>query len=228
MKNNRGVSLVEIMVAMGIFAVSVYMKIDQVMIKEMISTEAVGLYSAAIRLTEIWYVIPMVIASSIFPGLINAKKESEILYYKRLQKFYDLMAFLSLAIVLPIFFFADPIVNLLYGDQYSQAGNVLMISVFSGVFVFFGIASGRWFIIENLQIYLFYRALAGVFTAVMFNFLLIPKYGINGAAFATLFSQFFSFYLFNIFNRITRNTFYSIGSFFNRFILFGIFFYFRS
>jgi O-antigen/teichoic acid export membrane protein len=54
--------------------ISVYMKIDQVMIKEMLDSEAVGQYAAAVRMSEVWYFIPVVISSSLFPAIINAKK----------------------------------------------------------------------------------------------------------------------------------------------------------
>ena len=109
------------------FVVSIYMKIDQIMIKEMLNSEAVGQYAAAVRLSEAWYFIPMVIASSLFPAIINAKKHSEKLYYERLQKLYDLMVWIAIAIALPMTFLSDWVVNLLYGEQYNQAGSVLMI-----------------------------------------------------------------------------------------------------
>jgi len=50
------------------------MKVDQVMIQSMLGSEAVGQYSAAVRISEAWYFIPMVITSSLFPAIINAKK----------------------------------------------------------------------------------------------------------------------------------------------------------
>lgn len=71
--------------------ISIYMKIDQVMIMEMLDANAVGQYAAAVRISEAWYFIPMVVVSSLSPAIINAKKISEELYYARLQKLYDLM-----------------------------------------------------------------------------------------------------------------------------------------
>ena len=84
--------------------ISIYMKIDQVMIKEMLGAEQVGLYAAAVRLSEVWYFIPIVVTSSLFPAIINAKKVSEELYYQRLQKLYSLMIWMALAIALPMTF----------------------------------------------------------------------------------------------------------------------------
>ena len=115
------------------------------MIKEMLDSEAVGQYAAAVRLSEAWYFIPMVITSSLFPAIINAKKKSEKLYYERLQKLYDLMVWMAIAIALPMTFLSDWVANLLYGNQYNEAGRVLMIHIWAGVFVFL-----EWHILNGL------------------------------------------------------------------------------
>ncbi len=188
--------------------ISVYMKIDQVMIQEMLGSTEVGQYAAAVRLSEAWYFIPMVIASSLFPAIVNAKQVSEELYYARLQKLYDLMVWMAITIAIPTTFMGDWVVNLLYGNQYNQAGSVLMIHIWAGVFVFLGVASGKWFIVENLQKYSFYRTFAGAVLNVILNFILIPKFGINGAAIATLSSQATAAYLFDLFSTKTRKMFF--------------------
>ena len=187
--------------------ISIYMKVDQIMIKEILDAEAVGQYAAAVRLSEAWYFIPMVIASSLFPAIINAKKVSEEFYYAQLQKLYDLMVWIAIAIALPMTFLSDWVIDLLYGVQYDQSGAILMIHIWVAVFVFLGVASSRWFIVENLQKYSLYRTLAGALINVMLNYILIPIYGIYGAAYATLASQVVASYLFNITNKKLRYTF---------------------
>ena len=188
--------------------IAIYMKIDQVMIKEMMNSEAVGQYAAAVRISEAWYFIPMVIASSLFPAIINAKKQSEELYYARLQKLYDLLVWIAIAIALPMTFLSDWVIHLLYGDQYNQAGSVLMIHIWTSVFVFLGVASGKWFMAENLQMLSFWRTFNGMVINVILNFILIPKYGVQGAAIATLISQVIAAYIFDFFNKKTRKMFY--------------------
>ena len=166
------------------------MKIDQVMIKEMLGAEQVGHYAAAVRLSEAWYFIPMAITSSVFPAIINAKKQSEELYYQRLQKLYDLMVWLALAIALPTTFLAPWVIRVLYGDAFLPAAGVLSIHIWAGVFVFLGVANGRWIIAENLQYIATIRSTAGAIVNIALNIVLIPKYGINGAAISTFFSVF--------------------------------------
>jgi O-antigen/teichoic acid export membrane protein len=187
--------------------VSVYMKIDQVMIKEILGDSDVGQYAAALRISEAWYFIPSIIASSLFPAIINAKKHSEILYYMRIQKLYDLMVLISVSVAISIFFLSDFLIEYLYGSLYSPAANVLVIHIWSAIFVFFGVASGNWFLIENLQNLLFYRSFSGMILNVILNIILIPIYGITGAALATLFSQILATYIFDFFTVRTKKTF---------------------
>ncbi len=80
------------------------------------------------------------------------------------------------------------VVKLLFGVAYAEASTVLAIHIWAGVFVALGVASGGWLTAENLQKYSFYRTVIGGLANVILNFLLIPKYGINGAAVATVIS----------------------------------------
>jgi len=169
-------------------AILIYMKIDQVMIMEMTDAEAVGQYAVAVRISELWYFIPMVIASSLFPAIISAKKQSEKLYYERLQKLYDLMVWMAIAIALPMTFLSDWVIAVLYGEQYNRAGTVLMIHIWAGVFVFLSVANDKWFYIENKAGLLTIKVIIGAVSNIILNYILIPKYGINGAAVATIIS----------------------------------------
>lgn len=188
-------------------AIMIYMRIDQVMIKEMLNNEAAGNYAVAVRLSEAFYFIPMAVCSSLFPAIIDAKKVGPEVYTYRLQKLYDLMVWLAVAVAIPTTFLAEHFINLLLGAQYTSAAGVLRIHVWAGVFVFSGVASGKWLVAENLQHYSFYRTLAGAAVNVMLNLILIPLMGINGAALATVVSYCAAAYLSMAFFKHTRETF---------------------
>lgn len=188
--------------------VSLYMKIDQVMIKNILDNNSVGQYAAAVRLLEVWYFIPVVISSSLFPAIINAKATSKHLYYSRMQNLYNLMAWLAISIAIIVTLLSDWIVHVLYGDEFNQASGVIMIQIWSVIFVFLGVASSKWFIAEGLQKYSFYRSLSGAILNIILNLILIPMYGIEGAAIATLISQIVASYLFNVINKKSRITFF--------------------
>ena len=190
--------------------ISIYMKIDQVMIKQLLGNEEVGQYSAAVRISEAWYFIPGVIASSLFPAIINAKKHSEELYYKRLQRLYNLMVWIAIAIAVPITFLSDSIINLLYGGQYNQAGGVLLIHIWSGIFVFLGVVSSQWLLTENLTKISMLNTAIGAIINVVLNLILIKKMGIVGAAWASLASYSLSAYFLLFFWKKTQKNFFLI------------------
>ena len=168
--------------------VSVYMKIDQVMIKNMLNNEQVGYYAAAVRLSEAWYFIPVAITNSLFPAIVNAKNISEEFYNNRMQKLYDLLAWMGIAIALPVSIFSKQIIVLLFGAAYEQSAIVLTIYIWAGVAVFLGVASSQYLINENYTKLSFLRTFIGMIINVTLNFILIPLYGITGAAVATLVS----------------------------------------
>ena len=192
--------------------VSVYMKIDQVMLKEMLDAKAVGVYAAAVKLCEAWYFVPTAVMASLFPAVIKARKNSETLYEERVQKLYDLMIWGSVAVALPTTLLADWVILILYGSDFQEAADVLRIYIWAGVFVSLGVASSKWLVAENLQRYLFYITALGAVLNISCNFWLIPIYGIKGAALATIISYstvaYFSLGCF----RKTRKTFWTATS----------------
>ena len=189
-------------------SIMVYMRIDQIMLGQMLGDESVGIYTAAVRISEVWYFFPMIITASVFPAIIEAKKTSEAKYYQRLQKLYDIMVLLALAVAIPVTFLSDWVVTLLFGNAYKQAGSVLSIHVWTGVFVFLGVSSGHWFLIENLQKLAFYRTLLAAVINIGANLILIPKCGAIGAAIGTVFSQMTAAYVFDIMSLKTRHLFW--------------------
>jgi len=198
-------------------AVIIYMRTDQIMLGQMIGDEAVGIYSASVRISEVWYFIPIVIVASVFPTILKAKKRSEAEYYARLQKLYDLMVLVSISVALPMTFLATPLVRLLFGETYVAAGTVLGIHIWAAVFVFLGVASSKWFLAENRQMLSLKRTVFGAAINIFFNFFFIPHYGPNGAAVATIIANATAAYLIDITNKDTRRMFYMKTKSFNIF-----------
>jgi PST family polysaccharide transporter len=172
------------------FAVIIYVKIDQVMLGQMVGNKAVGIYSLAARLSEAWYFIPAIITSSIFPSVIEAKKISDLLYRQRLRKLYSLMVFVAVFVAVFVTIFADSIVLLLFGQSFIEASSILKVHIWAAIFVFLGGASSQWLLLEKLNHYSSFRTILGCVFNVMLNLLLIPLFGGLGAAFATLISYF--------------------------------------
>ena len=170
--------------------VMIYMRIDQIMIKEMLGEYEVGIYSAAVRLSEAFYFIPMLITASLFPAILNAKNQSEELYKQRLQRLYTFMVWLAIAIALPMTFLSDRLILLLFGQAYQEAGPILMIHIWAAIFVFLGVSFDKYLLAENLTKIAFQRTFVGAVSNALLNLCLIPIYGAAGAAIATFLAQF--------------------------------------
>lgn len=181
--------------------VMVYMRIDQVMIKEMLGEYEVGIYSAAVRLSEAFYFIPMLITASIFPAILNARKNNQELYRLRLQRLYTFLAWLAIFFALITTFSSDWIIYVLFGESYKEAGEILTVHVWSSVFIFLGVAFGKYLIAEGLTKVAFQRTLLGAIANVLLNLFLIPVHGILGAAIATLIAQFITNVAYDLFNK---------------------------
>jgi O-antigen/teichoic acid export membrane protein len=197
--------------------VMIYMRIDQIMIKEMLGDYEVGIYSAAVRLSEAFYFIPMLITASLFPAILNAKNQSEELYKQRLQRLYTFMVWMAIAIALPMTFLADWLIVMLFGQAYQEAGQVLMIHVWASIFVFLGVASGKWFLTENLQKLALINTAVGATLNVLLNYELIPILGVIGAAYATLISYAAAAYFMNLAWLSSRGNFFMLSKSFWKF-----------
>jgi O-antigen/teichoic acid export membrane protein len=186
----------------------VYMRIDQIMLKEMIGFDAVGIYSAAIRISELWYFIPIAICNSFFPALVNSKIMNQRLFLNRMQGLLNILVAISLSISIFVTIFSTKIISILYGSHYYESALILTMHIWTGIFVFIGVASGKYLIIENLTRISFYRSFFGAIANILLNLVLIPKIGILGAAISTLVAQIIAAYIFDFFNTKTRELFY--------------------
>lgn len=196
-------------------AIMIYMRIDEFMLGQMIDKEAVGIYSAAVKVSEIWYFVPITIVSSFFPLIIKSKQKSRDLYVKNLRILFELLVFASLFIALPLSIFSNEIILFLFGYEYEKSGDVLKIHIWGAIFMFLYKASNPWFILENLQKLMLFRTVLGAIANLSFNWFLIPKYGPNGAAYATVLSLFVSGFFANALNNKTFSIFkIQIKSFF--------------
>jgi O-antigen/teichoic acid export membrane protein len=186
---------------------AMYSRIDQVMLGQMRGDAEVGIYSAAVRVSEVWFFLPGAIVGSVFPSIIAAKERADGSYEKKLQSLYDAMALLGAAIGIAFTLFATPLMTLVFGAKFQQAGPVLAIYGWAGLFVGMDSAGGRYMLLEGLQRITMYRHVLGVVLNVLTNLVMIPAYGVIGSAVASTFSFVIANYLLDLFNLETRAMF---------------------
>ncbi len=69
-------------------AIIVYMRIDQFMLGLILGDSAVGIYSAALRISELWCFVSSAVVISASPAILQAKSTDEALYRRRLQHLF--------------------------------------------------------------------------------------------------------------------------------------------
>lgn len=172
------------MVLSGI-VLMVYLRIDQVMLGALASQVEVGLYAAAVRISEVWYFVPAAIVSSVFPGLVQLRGGDPALFQVKLQQLYNLLAFLGYAVALPVTFLASWLVQLLFGTAYHAAAPLLAVLIWAGLFANLTVVRNAHFIALEWGKALLWSTSLGAGCNVLLNLGLIPRYGAMGAAVAT-------------------------------------------
>ena len=186
------------------FFIAIYMRLDQFMIQKMLDSSALGNFTAAVKLSEAFYVVPGLVAGSLFPAIINGLKISREEYLIRMQKLYSVFAIISITAIIGVLLFGNFAVSILYGDAYTQTADVLKLHFANSLFVFFGVAYSQAFIVEGMQKFTTINTAIGAVLNVLLNLWLIPKMGVLGAALATLIAQFYSGFFCLLFFEKTR------------------------
>lgn len=188
--------------------ITIYMKIDQIMLGQLAGDHEVGIFSAALRISEIWYFLPMIIVTSVYPSLLRSDQADGTRFERDMLRLLRALVALAIAIALPIWLLSGQIIAFLYGESFRGAAPVLAIHIWTSVFVFLGVAGGRWYIVKGLERLTFLRTLFAACLNVILNLKLIPLWGAMGAALASLAAQAMSGVLFNAATARTRPLFF--------------------
>jgi PST family polysaccharide transporter len=176
--------------ALALLAVTINLKIDSVMLGQMLDVRSVGIYGEAARLSQLWFFVPLAISTSAYPALVRAHKELPMKQQKkRDQQFLDSLAAVGYLIAIPSVILAPFVVGLLYGPEYAETSEVLSIHIWALIFIGLGFGLRRWLAVEDLTIYSLWTAISGAIVNVGLNFLMVPRFGMMGAAWSMVISS---------------------------------------
>lgn len=179
-------------------SIVVYMRIDQLMIKEMLGEHSLGIYAAVLPIATLWQFIPMTLTTSLAPYVARKKQESNEAYLAALSKIFRLYALLGWLISIPTIFFSGIVVSALFGERFSAGADVVAVYVLTNLFIGLGVAQSLWIINEGKSKISMYKTLIGAVVCTVGNFILIPKFGLIGVAIVAVISQFCSAVLANV------------------------------
>ena len=175
--------------------VAIYMRVEQVLVMMFFGGESVGIYYAAVRMTELWQFIPGFILASLYPLLVEKRQQDVNIYRQKLQVIFDLLTGFGLVVAAGVTVFGPYLLPLIFGAKFAPAIPILLILAWTAPITFSGVVRAQYFLIESLTIYHTASALIGIATNVTLAILLMPRYGIRGAAISALAGYFVSAYL---------------------------------
>lgn len=174
-------------IVLSTVAISIYQRIDQVMLHKMVGDVALAPYVIAVQMTELFNALPVALISSLFPVLAqSADDRPRFDHYLRTSfRLLLVVAFAACALLIPL---ADPLVRFLYGAKFASAAPLLVVLIWSNIPIFFTVVMNNALVVQHLQNYLPFLAVSGAVTNILLNLVLIPKYGALGASWATVVS----------------------------------------
>jgi len=167
-----------------LFLIQFYFRIDTIMLELLSSKTEVGLYSVAFNLMEGTFFIPSIVMAAIFPGLSQTKQ-----FLNYFRKGLLVLSLTGIAVGGAVFLFAEIIIQMFFAQEFQGSGEVLKILALAIPIIFWGYLMTQSLVaLDHNRIYLGITAFA-VLLNVMLNYWLIPEYGAEGAAIATVITE---------------------------------------
>ena len=171
--------------------VTVYYRLDAVLVFNISGPEEAGYYGAAYRVMDPLHVLPIAVMSSIFPVVAAIHTTDKERVARIVQEGFDYLVIVSLPVFVGSIVVADPLITSIFGDRFEPAGAVLPILLFAFVWVAVAYLPGYLIPVVELQWWFAGLATVGVILNVGLNVVLIPPHGAVGAAVATVITEAF-------------------------------------
>lgn len=170
------------------FTIAIYSRIDVFMLGRMLGSDAVGLYSAGTMLSEGLYLIPTAVMAAVAPRLADLYLHDRSAFDAGVYRFLRMLSISGALVAAGTTLLAPVAISQLFGMQYAPAAQVLQIHVWSTWAVFLSCASDPWYINHDMRRFYLAKTSVAAILNIALNFALIPRHGVNGAAWATTIS----------------------------------------
>src|SRR3989344_2650207 len=163
--------------------------VDTIMIGWFFDAHAVGLYAAAQKPIAFFYLLPALIVGGLFPTLSRLVKANVNEFTKVVERGLSAVMLMAIPLVVSILLTAEQISNLFYGDAYLGSAASLRILSLTLLLTFPATVLIHSLFAHNKQKDLVPFWTFGSVLDVILNWLMIPVFGIIGAAVSSVISQ---------------------------------------
>lgn len=175
-----------------VIAINVYKYIDKIMLGSMINVDAVGIFDAAEKLTNIPMGFISAIGTVMLPrisNMLNSDDGNNIRKYNYLS--FNLVIFLSVGMCFGLAGISDVFIPIFYGISFVESVKVLFVLCPCMIFVSWANVVRTQYLLPYKKDVLFCMSVTvGAIINIISNLILIPIYGAIGAAFSTLIAEF--------------------------------------
>lgn len=177
---------------------SLMINTDILLIGFFLSAEQVGIYSAADRPIQLLYVLPAILATSVFPLFSRLAMRDNQKMCHTLERVLGLAFLISLPLALGGLVLGGDIIRIVFGNAYVAAVSSFRVLIITIIINFTAsILSNAIFAYNRQKDLMKFSALSGI-SNVILDLFLIPRFGILGSAWATFSSLLIgNFYLWN-------------------------------
>ena len=146
----------------------------------------VGIYNAAHPTANLMFVLPAALTTLFLPIITQFFSKNKL---GEVKKIYNVVSrwvfYVNLPILLVMMFFSPQIIGIIFGNEYLLGAQALSILAFGYMFFSFSYTTTGVLSMAKKSNLIFITTLILAICNVILNYLLIPLYGINGAAIAT-------------------------------------------
>ena len=174
---------------LGLLATGIAMRADQVLVHAWLGDAALGQYSAAVRISELWLFIPSSLCTALAPGLARMERDDPVAAARRWRQLLLLTAVGSLAVAAGLAGLAPWLIALVFGADYAPSGALLRIHALTALFIPLSVLTTLWLTIHDRTRTSLIRTLIGVVVGLGLALILIPSWGATGAAVAAVLMQ---------------------------------------
>lgn len=159
---------------------------DVILLEFLLGEKEVGLYSASYRFCFLLLAVAAAIRVSYIPALIRASAEGREQIRDITRRSIELSSAISAPMVVGGIILAAPLLSMLFGPEYVEGTPAFQLLILSLGFIFISDANQNILLVcDRMKVYMGIVAIAATVN-VGLNLVLIPRYGIIGAAFATV------------------------------------------
>jgi len=200
-------------IGMAVFLSQIHTNIDKLMIAEMLDKVELGIYGVSTMFSDYSAMLAPMLMAAVLPYLIDLRKNNPEFYQRRFQQILSLVTWSSIILCILGIVFGEHLFSFLYNGKYDAAYEPFVYNIWKFLFLVQMQMINIWLLNLNLQRFQLYTNLIGVVCNIILNYILISKYGIVGAAVATISTRIVIDWLSPLFFKQTREvTFISLKS----------------